>query len=84
MRAIFRVVDGELRFVIDGEQHIVRAGSEIIAEPGTVHALQNGHPRLMQFRAAQLLAMDTLRGALILLLLALERGGKPAAFVSPA
>ena len=41
MREIFRVVDGEMRFVIDGEEHIVRAGSEIVAEPGAVHAFQN-------------------------------------------
>jgi mannose-6-phosphate isomerase-like protein (cupin superfamily) len=40
-RETFRVVDGEIRFVIDGVEHVGRAGDVIIAEPGSVHAFQN-------------------------------------------
>ena len=41
MREIFRVVDGEMRFVIDGEAHVVGPGEEIVAQPGSTHAFQN-------------------------------------------
>ena len=40
-RETFRVIDGEIRFVIDGEEHVARAGDEVVAEPGMVHAFQN-------------------------------------------
>jgi len=48
-RETFRVVDGEMRFVIDGEEHLARAGDEVVAEPGAVHAFQNStdHPAYM-------------------------------------
>jgi len=38
---IFRVVDGDIRFVIDGEERVVKAGEELVAPPGSVHAFQN-------------------------------------------
>jgi mannose-6-phosphate isomerase-like protein (cupin superfamily) len=41
MREVFHVVGGEIRFVIEGEERIVGAGSEIAAEPGSVHTFQN-------------------------------------------
>jgi quercetin dioxygenase-like cupin family protein len=41
LREIFRVIDGDIRFVINGEEHVVKAGEEIVAEPESVHAFQN-------------------------------------------
>jgi mannose-6-phosphate isomerase-like protein (cupin superfamily) len=41
MREVFQVVDGEIRFLINDEERIVAAGSEIVAEPGSVHTFQN-------------------------------------------
>lgn len=57
MREVFRVIDGEVRFLVDGQEHIVGAGSEVIAEPGSVHTFQNvsGRPAYMisRFEAAE-------------------------------
>jgi len=44
-REVFRVVEGEMRFIIDGEERIAGAGVEIIAEPGSAHAFQNSTDR---------------------------------------
>lgn len=38
---VFQVLRGEVRFVIDGAEHVVKAGSEVAAPPGSVHAFQN-------------------------------------------
>jgi len=57
MREIFRVVEGEVRFVVDGEEQTAGAGSEIVAEPGSVHAFQNVSDRpaymVSRFEAAE-------------------------------
>ena len=37
----FKVMEGEIRFVIDGKEIVVGAGSEIAAQPGSAHAFQN-------------------------------------------
>lgn len=41
LRETFRVIDGEMRFVINGEARVVKAGEDIVAPPGSVHAFQN-------------------------------------------
>ena len=57
MREVFRVVDGEIRFVVNGEEHTAGAGSEVVAEPGSVHAFQNVSDRpaymVSRFEAAE-------------------------------
>jgi len=57
MREVFRVVDGEIRFVVDGGARTAEAGSEIVAEPGSVHAFQNVSDRpaymVSRFEAAE-------------------------------
>jgi len=52
MREIFRVIDGEMRFVVNGEDRIVKAGEEIVAPPGAEHAFHNvsGKPVYMVSR----------------------------------
>lgn len=56
MREIFRVVDGDMRFLINGKAQVVRAGEQIVVQPGTEHAFQNvsGKPVYMvtRFEAA--------------------------------
>jgi uncharacterized cupin superfamily protein len=41
MRERFKVVDGEITFLVDGSEQVVRAGSDIVVEPGSVHAFHN-------------------------------------------
>jgi len=52
MREIFRVIDGEMQFVINGEARVVKAGEEIVAAPGAEHAFHNisGKPVYMVSR----------------------------------
>jgi mannose-6-phosphate isomerase-like protein (cupin superfamily) len=56
LREIFRVIDGEVRFVINGEGRVVKAGEQIVVPPGAGHAFQNvsGKPVYMvsRFEAA--------------------------------
>jgi quercetin dioxygenase-like cupin family protein len=44
-RETFRVIDGEVRFIIDGKERVARGGDEVVAEPGSVHAFQNPSDR---------------------------------------
>jgi mannose-6-phosphate isomerase-like protein (cupin superfamily) len=41
LREIFKVVDGEVRFVVNGVARVVRSGEAIVVPPGSVHAFQN-------------------------------------------
>jgi mannose-6-phosphate isomerase-like protein (cupin superfamily) len=41
LREIFKVVDGDVRFVVNGEERVVRSGEAIVVPPGSVHAFQN-------------------------------------------
>jgi quercetin dioxygenase-like cupin family protein len=41
LRESFDVIDGEVTFVIDGKEQVVKAGSQIVAQPGSVHAFHN-------------------------------------------
>ena len=56
MREIFRVVDGEMRFVINGEARVIKSGEQLVVPPGAEHAFQNvsGKPVYMvtRFEAA--------------------------------
>lgn len=71
MREIFRVIDGDTRFVIDGKARVIGAGEQIVVQPGAEHAFQNvsGKPVYMvtRFEPAEKGPWDELarRGLLI-------------------
>jgi len=44
MREIFRVVDGEIRFLVDGEEHVVGAGSEMVAPTARLFGVHAYYP----------------------------------------